>query len=100
MLDPLELSGRKLLALFDRAAARDFVDVFALAKHFDPDELVGMAMAMDPGFELKVLVSMFKTLERFSDDDLPSDPFDVSEIRTFFANWSSRIQQQSSPTGR
>jgi hypothetical protein len=27
---PAELAGRKLIALFDRAAARDFVDVFTL----------------------------------------------------------------------
>ena len=30
-LDPLELAGRKLLALFDRAAPRDFSDLFVRA---------------------------------------------------------------------
>lgn len=32
--DPEELAGRKLTALFDRAAARDFADVFVLAQRF------------------------------------------------------------------
>ena len=31
---PEELAGRKLVALFDRAAARDFVDVYSLARLF------------------------------------------------------------------
>lgn len=30
-LVPLELAGRKLLALFGRAEARDFADVYVLA---------------------------------------------------------------------
>ena len=34
-LDPLELAGRKLLALFDRAAPRDFADVHRLSQRFD-----------------------------------------------------------------
>jgi hypothetical protein len=32
--DPEELAGRKLLAPFDRAAARDFVDIYLLAQRF------------------------------------------------------------------
>lgn len=32
--DPEELAGRKLVALFDRAEARDFADVFVLAQRF------------------------------------------------------------------
>ena len=33
-LAPEELAGHKLLALFDRAAARDFSDVYVLARLF------------------------------------------------------------------
>jgi hypothetical protein len=34
-----ELAGRKVAALFDRAAARDFVDVYMLAQRFSKDTL-------------------------------------------------------------
>ncbi len=40
---PLELAARKVLALYDRAAARDFVDLHTLAGHFDVDELIELA---------------------------------------------------------
>jgi len=36
-LAPEELAGHKLLALFDRAAARDFAEVRLLARHFGRD---------------------------------------------------------------
>ncbi len=35
-----DLVGRKVIALFDRAAARDFVDVDRLAEHFGRQELL------------------------------------------------------------
>ena len=38
-LAPEELAGHKLLALFDRAAARDFADVYVLARRFGKDAL-------------------------------------------------------------
>ena len=42
-LAPEELAGRKLLALFDRAAARDFADVRLLARRFGKDVLLARA---------------------------------------------------------
>jgi len=33
-LVPMELAGRKMLALFGRAEARDFADAYVLAKRF------------------------------------------------------------------
>jgi hypothetical protein len=38
--DPEELAGRKLVALFDRAEARDFADVFVLAQRFGQEVLM------------------------------------------------------------
>ena len=42
-LAPEELAGHKLLALFDRAAARDFADVYVLAHRFGKDVLLARA---------------------------------------------------------
>jgi hypothetical protein len=39
-LDPEELAGRELVALFDRAEARDFADVFVLARRFGRSTLL------------------------------------------------------------
>jgi hypothetical protein len=49
-LAPEELAGHKLLALFDRAAARDFADVYVLAQ---------------------ALAGMIATLDRFTDNETP-----------------------------
>ncbi len=40
-----DLAARKTLALFGRAAARDFTDVHDLAALFTKDELIGLAQA-------------------------------------------------------
>ena len=37
---PEELAGRKVVALFDRAEARDFADVFELSEHYSRDALL------------------------------------------------------------
>jgi hypothetical protein len=39
-LAPLELAGPKLLALFGRAQARDFADIYVLAERFGEDALL------------------------------------------------------------
>jgi hypothetical protein len=46
-LDPGEPAGRKVIALSDRAAARDFVDVFALGTSFGKDELLRLASEVE-----------------------------------------------------
>ena len=40
---PAELAGRKVIALFDRAAARDFVDVYALSRIFTKQALLELS---------------------------------------------------------
>ncbi|MSW87149.1 MAG: hypothetical protein F2826_10615, partial [Actinobacteria bacterium] len=46
-----ELAARKLLALFDRAMPRDFVDVYALTRDRMPDALLQNAREIDPGID-------------------------------------------------
>jgi hypothetical protein len=50
-LAPEELAGHKLLALFDRAAARDFADVYVLARLFGKDVLLARAAQIDAVFD-------------------------------------------------
>ena len=84
---PEELAGRKLLALFDRAAARDFVDVFALTDHYSKELLLAEASALDAGFTAELLAGQIATLDRFTDDDLPVAPEEIDRLRAFFAEW-------------
>lgn len=89
--DPQELAGRKLVALFDRAEARDFADVYVLAQQFDKASLLEWAHEIDPGFDLGVLRDMLGTLNRFTDEEIPIDPSLVARARAFFESWSQEL---------
>jgi Nucleotidyl transferase AbiEii toxin, Type IV TA system len=89
--DPEELAGRKLLALFDRAAARDFVDVYLLAQRFPRDLLLARAAEIDAGFDTLVLAEMIATLARFTDADIPLPGGAVSALRAFYEDWHSKL---------
>jgi predicted nucleotidyltransferase component of viral defense system len=86
-----ELAGRKMLALFDRAEARDFADVFALAKHFSKELLLLRASELEVSLETEVLAAMMRSLSRFSDDELPIDQSSTDELRNFFAVWANEL---------
>lgn len=86
-----ELAGRKMLALFDRAEARDFADVFALAKHFSKELILLRASELEVSLEPEVLATMMRSLSRFADDELPIDQSSTGEIRNFFAAWANEL---------
>jgi hypothetical protein len=88
---PEELAGRKLLALFDRAAARDFVDVYLLAQHFPKDLLLARAAEIDAGFDARVFAGMIATLNRFTDADIPLPGDRIAALRAFYKSWQSAL---------
>ncbi len=89
--DPQELAGRKLLALFGRAEARDFADVYVLTQRFGKEQLLANASEVDPGLDREVLAEMMRTLQRFVDDEIPIDASTVADLRTFFAGWADEL---------
>ena len=89
---PEELAGRKLLALFDRAEARDFADVLVLAERYGKDLLVARAAEIDSGFDPVVLASMMRTLARFTDDEIPVRVERVAALRAFFSEWKAELE--------
>lgn len=91
-LDPSELAGRKVIALFDRAAARDFVDVFVLSSSFGKIELLRLAAEVDAGFDPHVFADMFDMLVRYTDRDLSLGNVDPAAVRKFFADWADEIR--------
>lgn len=91
-LAPEELVGHKLLALFDRAAARDFADIYVLARRFGKDVLLTRARQIDAGFDAQVLAAMLATLDRFTDDEIPvPDGSSAAGLRAFYATWRSEL---------
>jgi hypothetical protein len=93
-LVPIELGGRKVLALFGRAEARDFTDVFELSHTYGKTALISKAAEIDRGFNKRVLAEMFGTLTRFSDSELPIDPSRVAELRRSFAQWAEELMNE------
>jgi len=89
-----ELAGRKLLALFDRAEARDFADVYALSKRFAKTTLIERAREIDPGFDKAVFTDMLATMRRFRDDDLPVPAQEIPAVRQFFERWEQELRRQ------
>lgn len=90
-LAPLELAGRKLLALFGRAEARDFADVYVLVERFGKEALLAQAAEVDPGFDRRVLGQMVTTLDRFADEELPLSDDAVLDARAFFVAWADEL---------
>ncbi|MGI8680277.1 MAG: nucleotidyl transferase AbiEii/AbiGii toxin family protein [Jatrophihabitans sp.] len=88
---PDELAGRKVIALFDRAAARDFVDVYALSRRFSTTELLGLAREVDAGFDPGVFTDMLKHLARYADVDLALGDVDIAALRAFFQHWIAEL---------
>ncbi|MDQ3932884.1 MAG: nucleotidyl transferase AbiEii/AbiGii toxin family protein [Actinomycetota bacterium] len=62
-----ELAADKMLALFGRAAGRDYADVYALLDRFSPSELM-LAATKDPGFTPRHFVEAIEALVRLRED--------------------------------
>lgn len=88
---PEELAARKLLALFDRAEARDFTDIYELSRIFDQTSLMERAATIDLGFTSDVLAQSIAALNRFKDLDIPIEPSEVPALRAFFRDWMEQL---------
>lgn len=91
--DPDELAGRKVVALFGRAEARDFSDVQALLAHYGKDELLALAREVDEGFETVVFAEMLRSVSRHPDEALTSGGATAAEVRGTFITWADELQK-------
>jgi hypothetical protein len=94
-LAPEELAGRKLVALFDRAEARDFADVYVLVQRFGKPMLLEQARKVDAGLDDAVLAEMMARLDRFDDDEIPVVREDLPKLRRLFEEWQSELGRRS-----
>ena len=92
-----DLAGDKLLALFSRAAARDFIDVAALLRRFTKPELCAIAEAKDQGFNIDAPADAFGVLPTYDRyDEYPTlNDDDYDALTAMFAAWQREIRQRS-----
>lgn len=98
VLHPEEIAADKVLALFGRAAARDFVDVAALALRFPAERLIDLAAEKDPGFDRSHFASALRSVARFEDDDFVVFGLsiaDVAALRAHALAWAESLEQDS-----
>jgi hypothetical protein len=86
-----DLAARKTLALFGRAEARDFTDVYDLARRFGRDQLLDWAAEDDPGFDKQIFANMLTSIERLGDEDLPVQARHTLELRAYFQDWAAEL---------
>lgn len=93
----IDIASNKLLALFQRATLRDFIDVYFLIneKLFTKSELIKLAKQKDEGFDLYWLGVAFEQINNFSQDSadilLLLKPCTIKELQEFFNSWKKEI---------
>lgn len=91
----LDLAGDKLLALFSRAAPRDFVDVIGLLRRYTRDDLQELAASRDRGFSLGVLADAFGVLPTIRRDRFALDDPDYDAMCSLFAAWRQELERRT-----
>jgi hypothetical protein len=93
-----EIAADKMLALFGRAAARDFVDVAALLRKFPAERLLDLAAEKDPGFDRRYFAAALRSITRLEDDDFTAlglSIADVAALRDQTLAWAGALEAES-----
>jgi hypothetical protein len=90
---PEELAARKLTALFGRAEARDFTDVYALCQVFPRSLLIERAKQIDLGFNEAELATAIRSIRRFQQSEFASDGINIELMIQFFLGWAETLDR-------
>ncbi len=90
-LDPRELAADKVLALWGRAEARDFVDVDALVARFGWEALLRWAAEKDAGFDVTHFVESTAAFHRLDDSDFDLTDDSYAALRHRVLSWPPAI---------
>lgn len=82
-----ELAADKTLALFTRAEARDFIDVYFLARRLGQERLCELAAEKDPGFDERVFADMLGSVGRLDREEFDVDDATYEELSAFIEDW-------------
>jgi len=95
-----ELAANKLLALFSRAEARDFVDFAAVEPLYGLDHLCLLAAEKDGGFDRRVLAEMLGRMDRIPEDEFLLDAERLAALRRSVLGWQLRLARPAPGRGR
>lgn len=90
-----EIAADKVLALYGRAAARDFVDVAALLRRFPEERLLALAAEKDPGFDAGHFSGALRSVVRLTDEDFTVLGLSIAEVamlRDEVARWAHALE--------
>lgn len=90
-----ELAANKLLALFTRAEARDFIDVHVLSRRYGFDRLCELAHVKDPGFHAAALGDALAAFARLPRQAFEVDDAVLEEMARDVAEWRARVLARS-----
>ena len=94
VLHPDDLAADKVLALWSRALPRDFVDVAALTRQYDPARLMELAAAKDSGFGPETWIDALAAIRRLTREDWARDgvePPVAAQCRDLFTRWRATL---------
>jgi hypothetical protein len=90
MLAGEELAADKVLALFGRAEARDFVDLFAIEPRYGLERLCRLAAEKDRGFTPAVFAEMLGRFGRLRRDEFELDDARYKRLAREVDRWRER----------
>lgn len=90
-----DLAASKLLALFGRAEARDFIDVAALSARYGFEWLCSLAKEHDPGFNLEALADALGSFGWLPRLDFDVDDAGFARLREVVSEWQEWISRQT-----
>ena len=99
-VDSIVNIGVNKVTALSRLAARDYVDLFFLAKAgFKFQDLLERAKQKDPGLEEFYLGMALKAVDKISPDDLPKmlKPLDLGELKGYFRALAADVARRAKP---
>lgn len=95
-----ELGAGKVLAIFDRAEARDFRDLDRLLQHFTLEELMDLAAEKDTGFDKVFFKDGLARFRRFTPEDLGVSKTEYERLRLTIESWRRLVARSIDPPER
>jgi Domain of unknown function (DUF1814). len=96
VLHPDDAVANKIMALYERALARDFIDIDAVLRsgRYDEAALLRLAERSDITFDRAVFADALAVVEQLDDDDFAQYGVvgaQLNELRQRFAQWRARL---------
>lgn len=98
VLHPDDVMAGKMDAPYNRAAARDFLDIDAAitSGRYSLQQLCGLAAAADPGFDRTMFAAMARQIERFDDEDFADyglTPGEIAALGVRVNGWRAELSE-------